>query len=290
VKYCFDLFGRTEAINLLEADSRKASTYIRLNTLKMSESEILEKLEGEGVEAEKVEQLRYVYEVTGSIVPLARTASFKEGLFFAQDKASCFAGEAANPHPGMVVLDVCAAPGAKTTHLAQLMQNRGSIYSVDYSKRRMELWKGEVARMGVDIAEPVVADACHTLPLSFEADLVVLDPPCTGTGTFRRVPSAKWRLTTRSIDRMAEIQWQMLINCAKSVKRGGTLAYSTCSIAVEENEMHIERFLKWNTEFSLIQTEPKIGLPGLRTLEKCQRLYPHIHQCNGFFIAKMLRG
>jgi 16S rRNA (cytosine967-C5)-methyltransferase len=290
VKYCFNQFGRTEAIRLLEADSHKASTYIRLNTLKMSESEILEKLEGEGVEAEKVERLRYVCEVTGSIVPLARTASFKEGLFFAQDKASCFAGEAANPHPGMVVLDVCAAPGAKTTHLAQLMQNRGSIYSVDYSKRRMELWKGEVARMGVDIAEPVVADVCHALPFSFEADLVVLDPPCTGTGTFRRVPSAKWRLTTRSIDRMAEIQWQMLINCAKSVKRGGTLTYSTCSIAVEENEMHIERFLKWNAEFSLIETEPKIGLLGLRTLEKCQRLYPHIHQCNGFFIAKMLRG
>jgi 16S rRNA (cytosine967-C5)-methyltransferase len=154
----------------------------------------------------------------------------------------------------------------------------------------MELWKGEVARMGVDIAEPVVADACHALPFSFEADLVVLDPPCTGTGTFRRVPSAKWRLTPRSIDRMAEIQWQMLINCAKNVKRGGTLTYSTCSIAVEENEMHIERFLKWNAEFSLIETEPKIGLLGLRTLEKCQRLYPHIHQCNGFFIAKMLRG
>jgi 16S rRNA (cytosine967-C5)-methyltransferase len=170
------------------------------------------------------------------------------------------------------------------------MQNRGVIYSVDYSRRRMGVWRNEVARMGVEIAEPLIADACNALPIAIEADRVVLDPPCTSTGAFAKLPSAKWRLTPRSIEKMAEIQWQMLENSAEKVKPGGMLIYSTCSITVEENEMLIERFLKWHPEFSLVEINPKMGLPGLRGMEKCQRLYQHINECNGFFIAKLLRN
>ena len=289
VKYCFRLFGRRETIPMLEANVRSPPTYIRLNTLKADENKILERLATEGVTVEKVEQLRHAYKVAGEKRPLTRTESFREGLFYIQDKASCFAAEAANPKPGMTVLDVCAAPGAKTTYLAQLMQNRGSIYSFDYSRRRMDVWRSEVARMGVENAVPVIADACNPLPFPIDADSVVLDPPCTSTGAFGKLPSAKWRLTRRSIDKMAEIQWQMINSCAENVKSGGALVYSTCSITVEENETLIERFLKWHTEFSLTEITPKMGLHGLRGLEKCQRLYPNTHQCNGFFIAKLLK-
>ena len=289
VKYCFRLFGRKEAIAILEADMQSPPTYIRLNTLKADENEALEKLSEEGIKVEKVEELRYAYKVIATKQPLTRTIGFREGLFYIQDKASCFAAETANPKPKMTVLDVCAAPGAKTTYLAQLMQNRGVIYSVEYSRRRMGVWKSEVARMGVEIAVPVIADACNQLPFTTDADIVVLDPPCTSTGSFGKLPSAKWRLTRRSVDRMAEIQWQMINSCAENVKPKGTLIYSTCSITVEENEMLVERFLKWHPEFSLTEIRPKVGLPGLRGMERCQRLYPHIHQCNGFFIAKLLR-
>ncbi|MCS7114025.1 MAG: RsmB/NOP family class I SAM-dependent RNA methyltransferase [Nitrososphaerota archaeon] len=289
VRYCFKLFGRKEAIAMLEANLKSPPTYLRINTLRGSEKEILEKLAEDGVKVEKVEGLTYAYKVLEAKQPLVRTRSFKEGLFYIQDKASCFAAEAVNPKPGAVVLDVCAAPGAKTTLLAQLMQNRGLIYSIDYSRRRMGVWRNEVKRMGVENAEPIIADACNPFPVAVEADVVVLDPPCTSTGTFAKLPSAKWRLTPRSVEKMAEIQWQMLENCAEKVKPGGILAYSTCSITVEENELLIERFLKWHPEFSLAEITPKIGFSGLRGLEKCRRLYPHIHECNGFFIAKLLR-
>ncbi|MGB9683736.1 MAG: RsmB/NOP family class I SAM-dependent RNA methyltransferase [Candidatus Bathyarchaeales archaeon] len=290
VRYCFKLFSRKEALAMLEANLENPPTYIRLNTLKGNENEILEKLAEDKVKTEKVEGLRYAYKVLSTKQPLTRTQSFQEGLFYIQDKASCFAAEVANPKPNMVLLDVCAAPGAKTTYLAQLMQNRGIIYSIDYSRRRMGVWKNEVARMGVEIAEPIIADACNPLPFAVEADMVILDPPCTSTGAFAKLPSAKWRLTPRSIERMAEIQWQMLENSAEKVKPEGTLVYSTCSITIEENEMLIERFLKRRPEFQLVEISPKIGLSGLRGLEKCQRLYPHIHQCNGFFIVKLLRS
>ncbi|MEM2780738.1 MAG: RsmB/NOP family class I SAM-dependent RNA methyltransferase [Candidatus Bathyarchaeia archaeon] len=290
VRYCFRLFGRSEALAFLEASAKTPPTYIRLNTLKASEEEILKKLEEEKVKVVKVEGLRYTYKVLGTKHPLTRIKSFHEGLFYIQDKASCYAAEVADPKPGMVLLDVCAAPGAKTTYLAQLMRNSGVIYSIDYSRRRMKTWKSEVARMDVEIAEPVIADACNSLPIAVEADMVVLDPPCTSTGAFAKIPSAKWRLTARSAEKMAEIQWQMLENCAEKLKPGGTLVYSTCSITVEENELLIERFLKWHPEFQLAETTPKIGLPGLRGLTKCQRLYPHMHECNGFFIAKLVKS
>lgn len=290
VKYCFRLFGRAEAIPMLDGNARSPPTYIRLNTLKAGEKQILEKISEDGVKIQEVDGLKNAYMVCGANQPLTRTSSFRDGLFYIQDKASCFAAEVANPQPGVTVLDICAAPGAKTTYLAQLMRNRGAIYSLDFSRRRMAVWKGETARMGVEIAAPIIADACNPLAFTLKADVVVLDPPCTSTGAFAKLPSAKWRLTRRSVDKMAEIQWKMINSCAENVKPEGTLVYSTCSITVEENEMLIERFLKWHPEFQLTETTPKIGLPGLRGLEKCQRLYTHIHQCNGFFIARLLKN
>jgi 16S rRNA (cytosine967-C5)-methyltransferase len=287
VKYCFRLLGRGEALRFLEKSAEIPPVYVRLNTLKAPEETLLKKLEDEKIVLEKVQQLKHTYRLVQRKKPLIRTLSFSQGLFYIQDKASCLAAEIADPSAGTTVLDVCAAPGAKTTYLAQLMENRGTIISVDYSKRRIRVWKRETARMGANIAQPLVADARKTLPLNVSADLVILDPPCTSTGTFGKTPGAKWRLTKRSMLGMAKIQGEMIEQCAEYVKKGGFLVYSTCSITVEENEMVIENFLKRHPEYKLVDTLPKIGLPGLRGLTKCQRLYPHIHECNGFFIAKL---
>ncbi len=289
VKYCFLLFGRKEALRFLEKDVEVPPIYVRINTLKASEETLLKRVEEDGVLLERVPQLEYTYKVVQNRKPLSRTRSFREGFFYVQDKASCLAAEITNPEAGATVLDVCAAPGAKTTYLAQLMENEGKIFSIDYSRRRMMVWKRETRRMGVEIGSPIVANARKNLPINLFADLVILDPPCTGTGTFSKMPSAKWRLTKRSILSMSKIQWEMLDQCAKYTKEEGFLVYSTCSITVEENEMLIERFLKWHPEFKLVETSPKIGLPGLRGQIKCQRLYPHLHDCNGFFVAKLLK-
>jgi 16S rRNA (cytosine967-C5)-methyltransferase len=290
VKYCFNLFGKQEATAFLEGNLKPPETCIRLNTLRGTPEEILVKLQAQGITAEKVESLKHTYRVLNSRVPLTRTDGFRLGLFYIQDKASCFAAEAAAPKPNMTVFDVCAAPGAKTTYLAQLMGNQGSIYSVDYSKRRMDTWRMEVGRMWVTNAEPVIADARLALPFQEQADVVILDSPCTSTGVFAKLPASKWRLTAKSIAKMTDIQWQMINNCADKVKPGGVLAYSTCSVTFEENEEIIQRFLAAHPEFTLEDIEPKMGLPGLRGMEKAQRLYPHIHHSNGFFTAKLRKA
>ena len=289
VNYCVTLLGPEEAAFFLRASNILTPTYIRINTLKGELDEIVQKIVGEGVKLQKVESLQDVYKVSEFKQPLHTLESFKLGLFYVQDKASCFAAQTASPKPGNKLLDVCAAPGAKTTYLAQLMQNRGSILSVDFSKRRMKTWRQEVNYMGVTIAEAVVASACLSLPSVGMVDVVVLDPPCTSTGVFAKQPSAKWRLSKNSVENMAEVQQQMLVNCARHVVVGGYLVYSTCSVTVEENEMVVERFLVEHPEFRLVEIAPEFGLPGLRGLIQCRRLYPHLHECNGFFVAKLQR-
>jgi NOL1/NOP2/sun family putative RNA methylase len=287
VEYCIKLFGKDEAIAFLKGSLHPPPTYIRVNTIAASEEEILLKLIAEGVKLEKVEPLKYTYRVLELKAPLNTSPSLKSGLFYIQDKASCFATQAANPQPGNTVFDVCAAPGAKTTFVAQLMANRGSIISVDFSAKRMTTWKKETERMGTTIAEPIVADARLSIPIVGEADLLVLDPPCTSSGVFAKQPSAKWRLSPKSIANMSELQRKIIENCADKVKKGGFLAYSTCSITLEENEGVIEQFLNAHPDYKLADIEPKIGMPGLAGYTQCQRLYPHIHNCNGFFIAKL---
>jgi 16S rRNA (cytosine(967)-C(5))-methyltransferase len=287
VEYCFTHFGKEEAAAFLQGSLSPPPTYIRINTLAGTEEEILSKLAAEGIKLEKIEALKYTYKVIEIKETLNNSPSLEAGLFYVQDKASCFATQAANPQPGNTVFDICAAPGAKTTFIAQLMSDEGSITSMDFSAKRMTTWQKETKRMGTKIAAPVVADARISIPLMGEADLLVLDPPCTSSGVFAKQPSAKWRLSPRSIQNMSEIQLKMINNCADKVKPGGFLAYSTCSVTVEENEGIIEAFLKQHPDFKLVEIEPKIGLPGLKGLTQCQRLYPHVHYCNGFFIAKL---
>jgi 16S rRNA (cytosine967-C5)-methyltransferase len=289
VKYCVNLLGREEAAIFLRASNTPPPTYIRINTLKGKLEEILQKIAEEGVKLQRAEPLQDIYRVFELKQPLHTLESFKLGMFYVQDKASCFAAQVAAPKIGNKILDICAAPGSKTTYIAQLMQNQGNITSIDFSKRRMKTWRQEVNYMGVTIAEAVIANACLSLPTIEVVDLVVLDPPCTSTGVFAKQPSAKWRLSKNSIENMAGVQQQMITNCAKHVVAGGYLIYSTCSITVEENEMVIERFLDEHPTFHLVEIAPAFGSPGLRGLTKCRRLYPHLHECNGFFIAKLQR-
>ena len=282
--------GRPLALAFLRSCLRPQPSYVRVNTLKGPEERALAMLEEEGVEVEPVEGISYLYRVVEAGKPVIMTRAYREGLVYPQDKASCLAVQVAEPEPGMTVLDVCAAPGAKTTYMAQLMENRGLIVSVDFSDRRLRTWLELTARLGVKIARPVLADARYPLPTRLEADIVLLDLPCTSTGAFARAPSAKWRLTPRSARNMAKVQAKILSACAKHVRSGGSLIYVTCSLLVEENELVLERFLRTHPDFELEEARLRVGLPGLRGLRQAQRLYTHLHACDGYFIARLRRA
>jgi 16S rRNA (cytosine967-C5)-methyltransferase len=171
------------------------------------------------------------------------------------------------------------------------MGNQGRIISVDYDERRLGSWRKLTDHMGVTNATPVLGDATKQggLP-DIEADVVLLDPPCTGTGTFHSSPSSKWRINQNSVHRMAELQSTLIANASRRLREGGALIYSTCSVTLEENEGVIKRFLEENPSFKNVETAPRIGAQGLGGLTGAQRLYPHIHRCQGFFIAKLTKN
>jgi 16S rRNA (cytosine967-C5)-methyltransferase len=289
VRYCTELLGREEALRLLRAPD--PPTHVRINPLRGAEEETLERLRQEGVELEGEPGMEHAFRVVHQTRPLNLLGAHRDGLFTIQDKASVLAGLVAAPEPGMTVLEVCAAPGGKTGHFSQMMGGLGKIHSLDFSERRLGAWRREMERLGVENAVPVLGDARK--PEDFpnvEADLVLVDPPCTGTGTFNRIPSGKWRLSRRSIGRMASIQRRILDNSAGHVRDGGSIVYCTCSITKEENETVIQGFLRAHAGFELMEAEPRLGLPGLMGQAEAQRLYPHIHGCNGFYVAKLAKG
>ncbi|MGQ9542618.1 MAG: RsmB/NOP family class I SAM-dependent RNA methyltransferase [Candidatus Bathyarchaeia archaeon] len=289
VNYCYRLLGRDEALRMLRRNCKPTPTYIRINSLRKNVDDAIEKVRSEGVSIVKVEGVRDLWMVKRTLRPLVKLESYRMGIFQIQDLTSQVACVAADPKPGNIVLDICAAPGVKTCSLAQLMRNEGIITSVDISRARMEVWSREVNRMDVKIAYPVICDAKQFLPFNIFADVILLDPPCSNSGLFAKSPSAKWRFSPSNIPRLSTAQYRMLEASARHVRVGGTLIYSTCSILLEENEFIIERFLKTHPEFTLTPIRVKMGSEGFRGLEAARRFYTHKDESNGYFIAKMTR-
>ena len=281
VERLVNVFGRSFALRILRRDLHAMPTYVRLNLLKpVSQAEMTAELGGL-----KVEGVDGVFRLGMKGQP---SRLIKSGSVVVQDLASIAAGLVASPMPGQIVIDICAAPGNKTTHAAAQMQNRGEIYSVDLSGRRLAYWKKEMARCGCEIARPIRADA-RRLPLKTSADVVIVDPPCSNSGVFARSPAGKWKLTPTRVSEYGLRQYSIIQNASDYVKPNGTLAYCTCSILPEENECIIEEFLKKNPDFKVVRQVPFLGSIGLRGFDLCQRFYPHIHECNGYFIAKLQR-
>ena len=285
VRYCFRMLGRGDAIALLSAQPRPR--YLRVNPLKNRGRITLPK---EAVflaeKLTKVPSIPGVYIIGGSLSAFA--GFFSSGMFQMQDLASYLAIRAGDPMPEEKVLDLCAAPGAKSAAIAQMMKNRGKIVSIDYSPGRMKGWRREIERLGVKIADPVIGDASR-LGLQESFDLVVIDPPCTGTGVFDRNPRMKWHLSPQSVDRYSILQRRFLESAVSLIGEDGRILYCTCSLTVEENEQVISAFLKAHSEFETRPILEQYGAPGLMGLADCRRFYPHRDRTAGYFIARMQR-
>ena len=283
VSYCFYHFGRVTGLKILSSPARPR--YVRVNSLqnrgRVSLPVELRKYSGQLVEAD-----HGIYLLAGS--PSTLTKYFEKGLFQVQDLASFLAVKAADPAPGDEVLDLCAAPGGKTATLAQLMVNRGRIISVDYSRNRMASWRSETERLGVKIASPLVGDASN-LGLNSDFDLVIVDPPCTGTGILDRNPRMKWHLSPKLVQKFSVLQSKMLEESSQYVRPGGRVLYCTCSLTIEENELVLSRFLSAHADFETRPILEDYGSPGLQSQNNCRRFYPHRDRTAGYFIARLER-
>jgi 16S rRNA (cytosine967-C5)-methyltransferase len=287
VEYCLRLLGRDEGLKLLHKSNESPPTYLRINRLRSDPDKAVRALQQEGVQLARVEGLEDLWVVKKAARPLVKLQSYLDGLFQIQDLSSQAACVAADPDPGDVVLDICAAPGVKTCSLAQMMDDKGQLVCIDISEARMQTWRKETNRLGIRSAQPLICDARQSLPLDLKADLVLLDPPCSNTGVFAKSPSLKWRINPEDLSRLSSLQFRMLETSSRFVKDSGALVYSTCSLLLEENEFLIERFLKTHPDFRIVPAKLGLGSGAFRGLKEAVRFYPHRDMCNGFFVARM---
>ena len=202
-----------------------------------------------------------------------------------------------DPQPGETIIDACAAPGGKSTHIAELMQNKGKIRAFDIDARRLRLVSEACRRLGITIVKAIEGDARDFgRHLSGEkADRVLVDAPCTGMGVLRRRVEARWRRTPEQLKIFPELQYAILASTARHVKAGGVLVYCTCTIEPEENQQVIERFLDAHPQFQIQSVLPFLPaefreqqVERLVSAEGYMQTYPHLHDMDGFFAVRMV--
>ncbi|MBI5681565.1 MAG: 16S rRNA (cytosine(967)-C(5))-methyltransferase RsmB [Deltaproteobacteria bacterium] len=275
-----------QTIKICQANNQIPPVVVRVNTLKTTRDDFLKRLADHGIDAEKTR-----YSPDGVIVGRGfypQMEMLPQELFYIQDEASQMVSYLLAPKPGEGILDTCAAPGSKTTHMAQMLNNKGCIYAMDIHKSRLETISQTCKRLGINIVKTFLSDGTKDLQFVPQNgfDAVLIDAPCSGLGVLRRNPDAKWKKP--DMNGLTRLQKGILENLSRYVKKGGRLIYSTCTTEPEENEEVIYGFLKAHTEFKL--TNAKMFLSDTIVDENgFLRTSSHKHNMDGFFGARMER-
>ncbi len=277
-------FGVDEASALAGANNAIAPLTIRVNTLKTTRDELIRRLSERGIAATAAS-----YSPDGILLSDVRSydaISFLRGFFIVQDEASQLVSFLLSPARGERVLDACAAPGGKTTHLAQIMGDSGEIVAVEADARRIPRLTDNITALGISSVRVVHADITETRdPGSF--DRILVDAPCSAFGVIRRNPDIKYRRQEEDLKAFASKQSDILKAASRLLRPGGTMVYSVCSTEPEEGEEVVSGFLKTEREFRIIDTEA-LFLKNF-TGGGFFRTYPHRHAMDGFFGVKLCR-
>jgi 16S rRNA (cytosine967-C5)-methyltransferase len=283
----FGMLGREEAVALMERDNEPAESAVRANTLRITPEELVAELADDGARA-RLAALAPEGVVLEDAYDVHASRLFKRGRLMPQSRASMLVTRVLAPEPGDAVLDLCAAPGAKTTHAAALMGNVGSVVAIDREPRRAAAIAANCKRLGVDCVELRVEDASELKEVA-AYDRVLVDPPCSDLGTLQSRPDVRWRKRPAQIEKLVALQARILEAGARALRPGGRLVYSTCTVNDAENSAQIADFLDRHPDFRLLDLSgpyPEIAASGgggfAQTL-------PHRDGTDGFFIAALER-
>lgn len=273
IRHFTEEFGWEEAIEILRFASQAPPLFVRVNTGRIRLAEAEERLCQEGFTVARSDLSPRAFSLSGPAV--SRTDLYRQGYISIQSEESCYVADIADPKPGDLVIDMCAAPGGKTGAMGETMRNKGKIIALDPYPHRTELIKKEGARLHLDILEVETKDASlYRKEWDATADLVLCDVPCSGLGVLRRKPELKYGMGNGQHEPLPLLQERILLTGSRYVKEGGRLIYSTCTLKREENEERIETFLQRNKTF---------------TLRFSRLLTPFGDHKDGFYIAVMQR-
>jgi 16S rRNA (cytosine967-C5)-methyltransferase len=292
VKKWLGYFGREETEMLLQADNGESPLVLRVNSLKTNRNELLEAMRTAGVDAAPTPWSPQGIQVRGSS-PVDRLTGFQEGHFQVQGEASQLIGHLLDPKPGERVLDACSAPGGKATHLAELMADRGEIVATDISIRGLERMRQNVQRMGIGSVHPYLVDVTKGLegPLVFSYDRILVDAPCSGLGTLRSHPEAKWHRDESDIRRLSRLQKSIVREVTPLLKSGGVMVYATCTLTREENEEVVHDLLAGNRDLVLEEAYRYLPEEARQLVSgKFFLTLPYRHNTDGFFAARMRKA
>ena len=285
VEYAIELLGYDEAVRLLLSNNKAQRYYVRANTLKTDVDSLRDYLEENGVRT-ALTPVPDVLKVLEYKTPVTRLNWYREGKFVIQDLASAYVAHVLAPEPGERVLDLAAAPGSKTFHVSALMENKGEIIAVDYSYDRLMRMREKMKLLGIKNVKLVHADG-QSFKDKDKFDKIILDAPCSSSGTYRQFPEVKWRFNEEKIKRIINVQRNMLLNAYENLRAGGEMTYSTCSIRIDEDEENV-LFAVERVGLELVPYHFGWGDRGFLEIgDWVFRAWTHRHDCNSFFIAKM---
>lgn len=280
-----DCFGLEEAEKFAAANNLAPPVAFRISQSGEDGEAVLEELRAAGAQVEASGIAPRAWRIRGAS-KLVRSMA-ERGRIYLQDEASQLVAHLLGAQSGERVLDACAAPGSKTTHIAELAKDSALVVAGDFHRHRLNALQEACERQKLRSVRPIVHDAERLLPFAPETfDRALVDAPCTGTGTLRRNPEIRWRIRAEDIQVLQAVQLRILRNTARAVRPGGRLVYSTCSVEPEENEQVLEQFLKAESGW----TRSSVNVPdALRLEDGSARVWPQRDGADGFFIAALRR-
>ena len=279
-----DMLGRKACTDVLRAyagyedGAGERRTCIRVNTLKTDPKEFADKLKDNGVEALADDEVSYILYISG-YDRITDLPGYAEGEFYVQDRSSMQVAIMADPKPKDTIIDVCAAPGGKSLHMAMLMEGRGRIYARDISEKKVGIIKENIARCLPDANGNCIIPQVHDAlepddTMTQAADIVIADLPCSGLGVLAKKPDIRYRVTEDDVTSLAALQANMLDTVCEYVKEGGKLVFSTCTITAAENHDNLTSFLSRHPDYELIEED---------------QILPEAGVCDGFYISVLKR-
>lgn len=279
-----DQFGSDHAEALARANNEPAPTAFRIVNNRAREAEVIEQLRNTGADVLPSKIARQAWRITGAGSLLSKLVA--QGEIYLQDEASQLVSKVLDAKSGQRVLDLCAAPGSKTTQIADVAHESAVVVAADLHEHRLKTVAASAKLHGLKNIHCLALDGLHSLPFINDSfDRVLVDAPCSGTGTLRRNPEIRWRISPDDIHDLSERQTQLLQNAAQAVKPGGRLVYSTCSVETDENEHVRQTFLENNKSFRPVE----LRLDGSLLISGAARTWPHRDGTDGFYICAFER-